>query len=117
LPDVKKNRPAEPRRQVSSGGGSQPASHARQTDLLYTAKTFIIIEMAPSTPGWKWVLGLVVLVVGAAIAVPLYRYADRDDAPGGMVIAFLMFVAAAGLAIWVVNPRRESRKPGHLPRR
>jgi hypothetical protein len=51
-------------------------------------------------------------VVGAAIASPLYRYADRDDAPGGMVIAVLIFAVAAGLAIWVVNPRRESRKPG-----
>jgi 4-amino-4-deoxy-L-arabinose transferase-like glycosyltransferase len=62
-------------------------------------------------PVWKWVFGLVVLVVGAAIAIPLYRYADRDDAPGGMVIAFLIFVVAAVVAMWVVNPRRESRKP------
>mgnify|MGYP003581044885 CR=1 FL=1 len=60
------------------------------------------------TPAWKWVLGLVVLTMRAAIAVPLYRYADRDDAPGGMVIAFLIFVIGAALATWIVNPRRES---------
>jgi hypothetical protein len=63
--------------------------------------------MVPHTPVWKWVLAVVVLGAGAAIAVPLYRYADRDDAPGGMVIALLIFLVAAGLAIWVVNPRLE----------
>lgn len=39
-------------------------------------------------------------------------YADADDAPGGMVIAFLIFVAGAGVAMWIVNPRHESRKSG-----
>lgn len=62
--------------------------------------------MANPTPVWKWVSGLVALTTGAAIAVPLYRYADRDDAPGGMVIAFLIFVAGAVVAMWIVNPRR-----------
>jgi hypothetical protein len=68
--------------------------------------------MVPHTPLWKWVLGLVVLGIGAAIAIPLWRYADRDDAPGGMVIALLIFVAAAGLAMRVVNqrPRSSARK-------
>jgi hypothetical protein len=68
--------------------------------------------MATHTPIWKWLLSLVVLVGGAAIAIPLYGYADRDDAPGGMVIAVLIFVVAAGLAAWVVHPRGESRTPG-----
>ena len=68
--------------------------------------------MVPPTPVWKWVLGLVVLVIGAAIAIPLYRYADRDDAPGGMVIAFSIFIVGAVLAMWIVGSRRESRKPG-----
>ena len=68
--------------------------------------------MVPHTPVWKWVLGLVVLVAGAAIAIPLYRYADRDDAPGGMVIAFFIFVVGAVLAMWIVNQRPESSKPG-----
>ena len=64
--------------------------------------------MVPHTPARKLVLGLVVMVIGAAIAVPLGRYADRDDSPGGMVIAFLIFVGAAVLAIWIVNQRAES---------
>ena len=67
--------------------------------------------MPPHTPVWKWVLGLVVLVAGAAIAIPLYRYADRDDAPGGMVIAFFIFVVGAMLAAWIVNPRPEANRP------
>jgi hypothetical protein len=46
---------------------------------------------------------LIVLVVGAAIAIPLGRYADQDDAPGGVVIAFLIFTAAALLAAWMVK--------------
>ena len=38
-----------------------------------------------------------------ANAIPLGRYADRDDAPGGVVIAFLIFIAAALLAAWMVK--------------
>ena len=67
--------------------------------------------MVPHTPVWKRILGLVVLGAGAALAIPLYRYADRDDAPGGMVIAFLIFVVGAVVAMWIVNPRREPSKP------
>ena len=61
--------------------------------------------MVPHTPVWKWVLGFIVLGIGTAIAIPLWRYADADDAPGGMVIAFLIFVGAAILAVWIVNQR------------
>ena len=64
--------------------------------------------MTPHTPAWKWVLSLVVLLAGAAITVPLYRYADRDDAPGGMVIAMLLFVGIAALAARIVYQRPES---------
>ena len=67
--------------------------------------------MVPHTPIWKWVSGLVVMAIGAAIAIPLGRYAERDDAPGGVVIAFLIFAGATGLAIWIVNQRPESSKP------
>ena len=58
----------------------------------------------------KWLLGVLVLAAGAAIAIPLYRYADADDAPGGMVIAVLIFVAGAALASWIVSPR-ETKAP------
>jgi hypothetical protein len=67
--------------------------------------------MVPHTPVWKWVLGLVVLAIGTAVAIPLGRYADADDSPGGIVIAFLIFVIAAVVAAWVVSPRRGSSKP------
>lgn len=49
------------------------------------------------------ILAVIVLIAGAAIAIPLGRYADRDDAPGGVVIAFLIFIAAALLAAWMVK--------------
>ena len=78
--------------------------------LALLSKVLYYAPVVPHTPVWQWVLGLVVMTMGAAIAIPLWRYADRDDAPGGMVIAFLIFVGAAGLATWIVNPR--SRKPG-----
>ena len=67
--------------------------------------------MVRHTAVWKFVLGLVGLVVAAGIAIPLYRYADRDDAPGGMVIAFFIFVVGAVLAMWIVNPRRNPASP------
>jgi len=67
--------------------------------------------MAQRTPAWKWVLGLVVMIVGAAIAIPLYRYADGDDAPGGMVIAVLIFVGSVVLASWIAYQRPQSSAP------
>jgi len=48
------------------------------------------------------------MTIGATIAIPLGRNADRDDAPGGMVIAVLLFVGAAAVAMWIVNQRPES---------
>ena len=68
--------------------------------------------MLSRRPAWKLVLGLVVILIGAAIAIPLGRYAERDDAPGGVVIAFLIFIAATALATWIVKDRPASRKPG-----
>ena len=68
--------------------------------------------MTPHTPAWKWILALVVVALGAAVAIPLYRYADRDDAPGGMVIAVFIFVVGAVLAMWIVSPRGRSEPPG-----
>jgi hypothetical protein len=46
---------------------------------------------------------LIVLIVGASIAIPLGRYAERDDAPGGVVIAFGIFTASALIAAWIVK--------------
>ena len=73
--------------------------------------------MAPRTPVWKWLLGLVALSIGATIAIPLYRYADRDDAPGGMVIALLVFVASGAVAVWIVRPVVESSRVNQPERR
>ena len=69
-------------------------------------------RMTPHTPVWKWILALVVMALAAAVAIPLYRYADRDDAPGGMVVAIFIFVVGAVLAMWIVNPRGRSEPPG-----
>ena len=58
---------------------------------------------------WKFLLAFIVVAIGAGIAIPLGRYADRDDAPGGVVIAFMIFIAATALAAWIVNqPQRPS---------
>ena len=46
---------------------------------------------------------LIVLIVGAAIAIPLERYAELDDAQGGVVIACGIFTGSALLAAWIVE--------------
>ena len=64
--------------------------------------------MVPHNPARKFVLGLVVVLIGAAIGIPLARYGESDDAPGGVMIGVLIMVGAAMLAIWIVNQRSES---------
>jgi hypothetical protein len=59
--------------------------------------------MGRQIPVWKLLWAVLVMTIGAAIAIPLGRYAERDDAPGGVVIAFLIFFVAAALAIWIVR--------------
>lgn len=49
------------------------------------------------------VVGMVLVAMGAAIAIPLGRYAEQDDAPGGVVIAFGIFIGTALLAAWIVR--------------
>ena len=88
------------------------AFHGANAGLLCIEKCFTMPRMRQVTPVWKWILALAVTAGGAAVAIPLYRYADADDAPGGMVIAVLIFVIGAAVAAWIVNPRAESRKPG-----
>ena len=61
--------------------------------------------MVPHTPAWKWILGLLVMLIGLAISVPLARYAEQDDAPGGVMIALLIFIGAVILAVRIVNQR------------
>ena len=61
--------------------------------------------MPPRTPVWKVVLALVVLVTGIAASVWLIRFADADDSPGGMVIGYLLFIAAVFLATKLVYRR------------
>lgn len=48
-------------------------------------------------------LALIVVIVGAVIAIPLGRYAERDDAPGGVLIAFGIFIGSTLLAAWIVR--------------
>jgi hypothetical protein len=64
----------------------------------------------PARP-WNVLFAAIVVAIGAAIAIPLGRYAERDDAPGGVVIAFLIFVAASALAAWIVSRPHQS-SPG-----
>jgi uncharacterized membrane protein len=64
--------------------------------------------MTARTPVWKFVLGFVIITIGLAISVPLGRYAERDDAPGGVVIAGAIMLGAVALAVWTVNRRPKS---------
>ena len=59
--------------------------------------------MAIPAPVRKLLLAVIVVAIGAAIAIPLGRYADRDDAPGGVLIAIVIFVAATALAARIVD--------------
>ena len=51
----------------------------------------------------RGILSLMIVVSGAAIAIPLGRYAERDDAPGGVLIAFLIFIGASLLSAWILK--------------
>ena len=64
--------------------------------------------MTPRSKAWKFVSGLLVMAIGAGISIPLGRYAERDDAPGGVLIAVLIFIGAATIAAWIVYRRPES---------
>ena len=66
--------------------------------------------MLPWTPVRRRVLAVVVMAIGAAISIPLGRYAERDDAPGGVLIAGLIFLGAAAAAIWIVMERSASAR-------
>jgi len=59
--------------------------------------------MAIPAPVRKPLLAVIVVAIGATIAMPLGRYADRDDAPGGVLIAIVIFVAATALAARIVD--------------
>jgi hypothetical protein len=63
--------------------------------------------MVSKTPAWKLVSAVAVMAIGAGISIPLGRYAERDDAPGGVLIAALIFIGAALFAAWIVYRRQE----------
>jgi hypothetical protein len=68
--------------------------------------------MAMRAQAWKSLLAVIVVATGAAIAIPLARYAERDDAPDGVLTAVMIFVAAAALAAWIAN-RPPQPSPGN----
>ena len=76
--------------------------------MLCIDKVFTISGLLPHTAGWKFAKGLVVTLIGAAIGIPLARYAERDDAPGGVWIAVLIMVGAAAIGIRLARQRPES---------
>jgi hypothetical protein len=68
--------------------------------------------MVPRTPVWKLVSVVVVLIIGAAISIPLGRYAEADDAPGGVLIAGLIMIGSVLFATWIIarGPQPSDRK-------
>ena len=55
----------------------------------------------------RLILGLAVALIGAAISIPLGRYAEADDAPGGVVIAVAIMFGAMFLGMWIAMRRPE----------
>ena len=45
---------------------------------------------------------------GSSIGSSWGAYAERDDAPGGVLIAFLICLAATALAAWIANRPHQS---------
>jgi len=39
----------------------------------------------------------------------LIVYADRDDAPGGMVIGAALMIGFLALGVWIARPREQKR--------
>jgi hypothetical protein len=68
--------------------------------------------MVSQTPAWKLVSAVAVMTIGAGISIPLGRYAERDDAPGGVLIAALIFIGATLFAARIVyqRPQPSARK-------
>lgn len=73
--------------------------------LICDAKLFTLSGMVQRTHVSKIVLAVVVMAIGAGISIPLGRYAERDDAPGGVLIAALIFIGATLFAARIVYQR------------
>ena len=53
---------------------------------------------------------LLVALLVAAGGVALARYAEADDAPGGVIIAFLLIIGAVVVGVRVVQGMTDSRR-------
>lgn len=56
-------------------------------------------------------LATAVLVAGSGMyaSYRLIVYADRDDAPGGMVIGAALMIGFLALGVWIARPREQKR--------
>jgi membrane protein DedA with SNARE-associated domain len=57
----------------------------------------------------RLITGVIVAATGIYFGVSLARYAEADDAPGGVLIAMVLMAGSVALGIWIV--RRGARKP------
>ena len=57
----------------------------------------------------KTIIMLLVALVIAASGVALSRYADADDAPGGVVVGWLLVIGAVALGVRAVQRKADHR--------
>ncbi len=61
------------------------------------------------SPTPRLITGIIVAATGIYFGVRLARYAEADDAPGGVVIAMALIAGSVALGIWIA--RRRARNP------
>ena len=55
----------------------------------------------------RFVIGAIVAAIGVYGSYTLIAYADRDDAPGGMVIGAALMFGSVLLGTLIARPRRK----------
>jgi hypothetical protein len=64
-------------------------------------------ENAMQSSAARIVIAVLVAASGIYAGIRMGAYAERDDAPGGVVIAALLILSSAALGLWIAM-----RKPG-----
>ena len=59
-----------------------------------------------NTSAARLITGIVIAATGIYFGVRLAIYSEKDDAPGGVVIAMLLIFGSLALGIWLAFGRR-----------
>ena len=67
----------------------------------------------PKSPA-RLITAIVVAATGVSSGVLLARYADADDAPGGVLFGLILMVGSLALGIWIAcRAPRSKENRGH----